>query len=232
MVVGQLKTKSLEKDPDLPIALGAAIEVNAHVLVARGERDQAVEYLKKELAAYRSSSVVATRTQKNIHLLSLEGKPVPKLDLTDWISAKRIQPQDLKGRPTLFFLWAHWCGDCKQQGPVLARLQKEFGPKGLAVVAPTQFYGYAERGREVAPPEERKYIQKVLAEHYPDLGSVPVPLSSANFRNWGVSTTPTLVLVNREGIVTMYHPGKMTYEELAPKIGEALGSAARSRTGL
>lgn len=216
MVREQLKTKSLETDPHLPIALGAGIEVQAHVLAARGERDQAVDYLRQELATYRGSVIVATRTQKNIHLLSLEGKPAPAL--------QGASLGKYKGKPVLLFMWAHWCGDCKQQGPVLARLRKEFEPKGLVIIAPTQLYGYAERGRDAGPDEERRHIDKVMAEHYAALEGLPMLVNSENFRNLGVSTTPTLVLVNRQGIVTMYHPGKMTYEELAPKIVEAIGT--------
>jgi thiol-disulfide isomerase/thioredoxin len=223
MVVEQLKTKALDKDPNLPIALGAAIEVQAHALAARGERDQAVDYLKRELKAYSTPAALAMRTQKNIHLLSLEGKPFPRLDTSDWISKERVP--SLKGKPVLFFLWAHWCSDCKQQGPIIARLRQEFEPKGLVVVAPTQLYGYAEAGRDAAPEEERKHIHRVLAEHYAALRGIPIPLSSANFRNWGVSSTPTLVLVNRQGIVTMYHPGRMTYEELLPKVQEAVAGS-------
>jgi hypothetical protein len=37
-----------------------------------------------------------------------------------------------------------------------------------------------------------------------------------------VSTTPTLVLIDRSGIVRLYRPGRMTYEELAPRIAELL----------
>jgi thiol-disulfide isomerase/thioredoxin len=223
LVLDQLKTKSLNNDPNLPIALGAAIEVQGNVLAARGERDRAVDYLKQELKAYGNSSVVATRTQKNIHVLSLEGKPFPKLDSSQWISKERVQ--SLKGKPVLFFLWAHWCPDCKEQAPVIARLRQQFESKGLVVVAPTQLYGYAERGRDVGPEEERRHIQKVVAEHYSALKGVPMPLSSENFRNWGVSSTPTLVLVNRQGVVTMYHPGRMSYEELAPKVQQQVTAA-------
>jgi thiol-disulfide isomerase/thioredoxin len=222
MVLDQLKTKSLDKDPNLPIALGAAIEVHAHALAARGERDQAVDYLRQELATYRASRIVATRTQKNLHLLSLEGKPAPAIEGVDLAK--------YKGKPVLLFLWAHWCGDCKQQGPILARLRDEFASKGLAIIAPTQLYGYAERGREVGPAEERRHIDKVRTGFYADLDDLPMPVNSANFVNLGVSTTPTLVLVNGRGTVTMYHPGKMTYEELAPKVAEAVGTNTRSRT--
>ena len=45
-----------------------------------------------------------------------------------------------------------------------------------------------------------------------------VPMGADNFVNFGVSTTPTLVLVDREGIVQRYNPGDMTREDLAALI--------------
>jgi thioredoxin-related protein len=39
-------------------------------------------------------------------------------------------------------------------------------------------------------------------------------VSEENFRVYGVSSTPTLVLVDGKGIVRMYHPGAMIAEEL------------------
>ena len=51
---------------------------------------------------------------------------------------------------------------------------------------------------------------------------MPVPLSQHNFKTYGASTTPTLVVINRAGQVAMYHPGAMTYEELRAAIEKAL----------
>jgi hypothetical protein len=45
-----------------------------------------------------------------------------------------------------------------------------------------------------------------------------VPVSEENFKSWGCSTTPTLALIDRGGVVRLYHPGRMSYEELAPKV--------------
>ena len=47
---------------------------------------------------------------------------------------------------------------------------------------------------------------------------MPVPISKYNFDTYGASTTPTLVLLDREGKVAMYHPGALRYNELRAEI--------------
>jgi thioredoxin-related protein len=42
-------------------------------------------------------------------------------------------------------------------------------------------------------------------------------------KRYGVSTTPTLVLVDRDGIVRLYHPGRMQKEELESVVRRVLG---------
>jgi thiol-disulfide isomerase/thioredoxin len=213
LVGEQLKKRPLDSDPHLPIALGAAIEVQGLVLNGRGERGEAIAYLQKELAAYRATSI-RTRIQKNINLLGLEGKPAPALEEREFLGAKPVPLASLRGRPVLLFFWAHWCGDCKQEEPILARLAKEYSGKGLAVITPTQRYGYVAKGEEAGPTEELKYIDEIRRKFYPDFVNAPAPISAENFKNYGASTTPTLVFVDRRGIVRLFHPGAMTEDEL------------------
>ena len=221
LALEMLKSRRLDADGNLPIALGAAIEVEAQAAAAHGERSAAIEFLGRELGAYRNTSI-RTRIQKNIHLLSLEGKPAPDLEIREWLGPKPIGLAGLKGRVVLLFFWAHWCGDCKAQAPILARLNREYGPRGLALVGPTARYGYISRGQDATPAEELNYIAEIRARSYADLAEMPVPVSEETFKNYGVSTTPTLVLIARGGLVRLYHPGQMSYEELAPIIEAAL----------
>ena len=209
----QLKQRSLDAEPHLPLALGAAIEVQGLALNARGDRGQAIEYLEKELAAYRGTSI-RTRIQKNINLLGLEGKPAPPLEEREFLGSKPAPLTAMRGKPVLLFFWAHWCPDCKHEAPILAQIQQEYAAKGLVIIAPTQRYGYVARGEEAGPAEELKYMDEVRRKFYADLLSAPAPVSEENFKNYGASTTPTLVILDRHGIVRVYHPGEMTLEEL------------------
>ena len=213
LAVQQLKQRPLDAEPHLPLALGAAIEVQGLALNARGDRGQAIEYLEKELAAYRGTSI-RTRIQKNINLLGLEGKPAPPLEEREFLGSKPAPLTAMRGKPVLLFFWAHWCPDCKHEAPILAQIQQEYAAKGLVIIAPTQRYGYVARGEEAGPAEELKYMDEVRRKFYADLLSAPAPVSEENFKNYGASTTPTLVILDRHGIVRVYHPGEMTLEEL------------------
>jgi thiol-disulfide isomerase/thioredoxin len=213
LVLAELKKRPLDAEPHLPLALGAAIEVQAQILNERGQRAEAVALLRRELARYRTTSIRA-RLQKNINLLSLEGKLAPALDEREFLGSKPVSLSALRGSPVLVFFWAHWCPDCKQEVAILTVIEKEYAAKHLVLVAPTQRYGYVAKGEEAGPAAELKYIDEVRHKFYRDLLDVPAPVSEENFKNYGASTTPTLVLIDRQGVVRLYHPGAMTLEEL------------------
>ena len=218
LVDAQLKKRPLDAEPQLPLALGASIEVMGHTLAGRGQLSEAVALLQSELKTWHATSI-RTRIQKNLHLLSLEGKPAPPLETKVAIGGRVPTWAQLKGKPVLLFFWAHWCVDCKAQLEPLTRLQKQYGPKGLVILGPTQRYGYAAGGEDATPERETRYIEQVRRDFYGGL-DMAVPLSEENFRAYGSSSTPTLVLVDRAGIVRLYHPGRIGYERLEPLVAQ------------
>lgn len=220
--LAELTKRKLDAEPHLPIALGASIEVEAQALAAENRRDEAVVFLGGELKQWRGTSI-QDRIQKNLNLLTLEGKPVPVLDVAQGIGAVKPQPLSAhRGHPVLLFLWAHWCSDCKNEIAIVRKLEAVYGQRGLVVVAPTQHYGYIAGGQDAPRDIETKYIGDVFAKYYASLGRVEVPLSEANFARFGVSTTPTMVLVDGNGIVRLYNPGNASYDLLAGRIEAAL----------
>lgn len=203
-----LATRKLDAEPHLPLALGAAYEVEAEILARQNKRAEALQLLRSALTTWRGTSLV-NRLQKNINLLTLEGKPMPALRATDWLGAKPTNPNFWRGKPLLLFFWAHWCADCKGEEPIISRLAAEFEPKGVTVLAPTRLYGYTAQNEHASPQEERAFIERVFQKYYASIPNAKVPFDAGNFERFGASTTPTIVLVDRRGIVRLYHPGAM-----------------------
>jgi len=212
-----LRDRKLDDEPRLPIALGAAYEVEAQALNKMGRTAEAIGVLQTALTKWRGTSI-AERLQKNLNLLTLNGKPMPALRETEWIGAKPLGSQGLHGKVVLLYFWAHWCSDCKAEAPAVAQVAREFEPRGLVVIGPTKLYGYTAANDHAPATEEKAFIEKVYDRFYADIPNIQVPLDGANFERYGASTTPTNVIVDRKGVVRLYRPGAMDESELRAAI--------------
>lgn len=217
MALDELKKRPLDAEPHLPLALGAALEVQSQVLAARGQKVQAVSLLQAALRTYGNTSI-HDRIQKNLNLLSFQGRLAPTLKSDQFLGAPLPPAARLKGSPVLLFFWAHWCADCKAEAPIITQLRSEFAPKGLKVIGPTRFYGYTAQIEHASQGDELRYIDAVRNRYYSGLLDMPVPINTHNFLVYGASTTPTLVLLDRAGKVAWYHPGAVPYSELRTEI--------------
>jgi hypothetical protein len=66
-------------------------------------------------------------------------------------------------------------------------------------------------------------MESIRRQFYTPLVDMPAPVSEVNFKNYGSSSSPTLVFIDRKGIVRLYHPGSMTYPELVAGVNAILG---------
>ncbi len=209
LTAGLLKTTKLEDDSFLQAAVGAAIEVEAQSLAQQGKRASALEVLQQEQVKPYPIAI-ESRIQKNVNLLSLVGQPAPG------IGGKH------QGQPVLLFLWAHWCSDCRAQAPTMARIKADFAAKGLLIVAPTRRYGFTPDSEKAAVEQENQQIEKIWQEVYSGLGDTPHPIEETTMVDYGVSSTPTLVLIDRHGIVRLYQPYRMSEARLRDEINAVL----------
>jgi len=221
--IALLDERELDADSQLPLALGAGIEVLGQAQDARGDHAGAVDYLAAQRERYRGTSI-ETRIQKNALLLGLEGQPFPVLDVEHYLGAPLPSAESLTGKVVIAFFWAHWCPDCKRQLPILEQLHETYGERGLAIVGPTQLYGYVARGQDATPEEELEFLRGAYQERFPIPSWMSVPVSQQNFLDFGVSTTPTLVIIDRDGIVRVYNPGDLPYDELSAHVERLLAA--------
>ncbi len=71
-------------------------------------------FLNDEVKKWQGTSI-RDRVQKNLNLLTLEGKLLcPCSSISQGIGTRKPLPLSAhRGHPVLLFLWAHWCSDCK-----------------------------------------------------------------------------------------------------------------------
>src|SRR5215472_4141479 len=106
LALDQLKQRPLDSEPHLPLALGAALEVQSQVLAARGQKTQAIALLQSAMRTYGSTSI-HDRIQKNLNLISFQGKIAPALKQDGFLGMPLPAAARLKGSPVLLFFWAH-----------------------------------------------------------------------------------------------------------------------------
>ena len=90
------------------------------------------------------------------------------------------------------------------------------------MTAPTRLYGTGEGGKTATPAEEKAHIEKIWAEGYAELAGVSIPIDTEMMVRYGVSATPTFVLIDRKGLVRLYSPTRLSEAELARRIEEVL----------
>ena len=214
--VEALKTRKMDDEPRLPIAIGAAIEVRAHVTrsvapaptpstcCSRSWRRTARP--RSARASRRTSTCCRSKARRRRR----SSARVPRRR-----RRRRSGPQGQAGRAVLL-------------GALVSRLQGH-GDGVRHADGDATAAGPDSRGADAALRLRRRRAGRAGARRWPTSrrsatssirGWRPrmVPVSEENFKNYGASTAPTVVLVDRAGIVRLYHPGQMTLDEIEPHI--------------
>jgi thiol-disulfide isomerase/thioredoxin len=199
-------------------ALGTAIEVQAQAFVAAGKKSEAIRFLDDNERSHEKAPYnLRARIWKRRNQIELVGQKAPEIVADDRIGDAPPTLEKLRGKPVVLFFWWEACGDCKAQAAVFRKVANTYAGKGVAFLAPTRFYDAPEE-RDA----EKSRIEKSWKEVYGAPAGVSVPISDSAMLRYGVSATPTFAFVDRQGVVTMYSPTRMTEERLSAAIDALL----------
>ena len=122
---------------------------------------------------------------KRLDLVVYRAGTLPPPFSSHTLEARPVSMTDLRGKVVLVNFWATWCLECRPEMPVLERLHRELGTRGLAVVGIN-----AREARDTV----RRYANELAL-------TFPLVLDPAGTINalYGVVGLPTTFIVGRDG---------------------------------
>jgi peroxiredoxin len=137
-----------------------------------------------------------------------DGEPAPDFSLPD-LSGNTVTLSSYRGRKVILMdFWATWCGPCRMAMPDLQGLQDKFKDRGLEILSVNQ----GESAEQVSSfIQRKKYTFHVVLDQAGAVGS-----------KYGVQGIPTLVLVDKKGVVQWLRVGYSENEDDLKQLVERL----------
>lgn len=138
--------------------------------------------------------ILAGSRAANFTLKTLEGEPVT-LD-------------EARGKVVVLDFWATWCGPCRRELPTIEKLRAEFAGK-------VAFFGVND--------EDSGTVREFLKKNHYEL-AVLMDGKRQVHRQYGVSAIPTLLIIDRQGVIREHFIGSRTEASLRKAIQSAVSA--------
>lgn len=139
----------------------------------------------------------------------LIGTPAPPLTLRRVESDELLDLQTLRGEVVLLDFWASWCGPCRHSIPALNEVHERYDGR-------IQMFGVnLDHGLDAAGIAR---AHRSFGAQFPSV----IDDQGAAQAAFSVSSIPTLVLIDREGVVRFIQRGVPNPADVADEIDEIL----------
>jgi len=228
---GYKLANSLVLSGDLPPILLETAEINQTILATmtvasyeRVGRKREADDLNKIALDFDFNRRPELRPvyESELAVARLIGTPAPELEVSRWIEGKQGAPKslsELRGNVVLLDFWAMWSQPSVTAFPRLRGFQSKYAGKGFEIIGVTKFYGRSDSEASLSREQEFKSLQNYKARRqltYPfAVGKMD---DVTNEERYGVAGAPTVILIDRRGVVRSVKRGAGEYRKLEKQI--------------
>ena len=141
---------------------------------------------------------------------ALLGRPAPDFNLRD-LDGKQVQLASFKGKVVLLDFWATWCAPCREEMPELDKLAKEFKTQDVVVLG-------------INAGEDEDTVRGFIKKNGYQFPILMAPSGDHVLENYYAHAFPSMVLIDRKGLVAKYSVGggERTEETLRKEFARVL----------
>ncbi|WP_313188151.1 redoxin domain-containing protein [Sphingobacterium siyangense] len=147
------------------------------------------------------------------------GKIAPVFSTTD-IDGKALSLSDFRGKYVLLDFWASWCVPCRKGNPHLIKLYQQYKSKGFEIIGIADDDSKPEKWHKAVEQDEIGIWKHILRGAKFD--GTNFDLSKDVTKGYGVSSLPTKVLIDPQGVIIGRYGGGNggSDEQLDAKLAE------------
>ncbi len=124
------------------------------------------------------------------------------------LDGETVELSSLRGKVVVLDFWATWCPPCREELPAVDKLRAEFADK-------VQFFGVND--------EDTGTVKGYLRKNNNGLSTL-MDQNGTVHRQYGVSAIPTVLIIDREGVIRSHFIGGRTREALKAAITQAMAA--------
>lgn len=205
-----------------------AIDAKIKYLIETNRKPEALKFFAdaqaqvvKDFSVKPLQDEILRRLKRREPQYKLLGTPAPELaSIERAIPAAPKTLANLRGKVVLLDFWATWCGPCIESFPALTALYQDFQKDGFEILGITRYYGSVEGGW-VDNAAEYDFLQR-----FRQTNKLPydflIAASDSNHHAYGVSAIPTMIIIDRQGIIRYADTGAGKEDEIRAVIEKLL----------